>query len=301
MLLKEFPDISMVRRLRNEPLKPTDKWMNVALNIKCREASRTGVESPYSLFINRKGFSYCTVNRQQYRIETNAFLFTQPGDIYDLIIDNTDQTEICNIHINREFFNNAAYSLTTSSSTQLDKPYHPDDALHFFTQLHEKDEVTKYLIAQLSKLPSNDTANFERLLIDIIENLLIKNQTVRSKISRLPFLKGSVREDIYRRLATARDYIHSNYEKAIDLDDISIETGMSKFHFLRMFRIFYGITPYQYLSDIRMKKAADLLETTNSSINEIAASVGFEYPNSLIKAFRKTYNIAPHQYRKLAI
>ena len=65
-----------------------------------------------------------------------------------------------------------------------------------------------------------------------------------------------------------------------------------------MFKAFYGITPYQFISAVRMQKAAQLLKTSGLSINEIADQLGFEYPNSLIKAFRKTYKEAPLHYRK---
>lgn len=271
--------------------------MNVALNVKCRQISRTGVESPYSLFLNRKGFSYCSVNRQHYQIETDTFLFTQPGDIYDLTVDNPQQTEICNIHINREFFNNAAYSFTTSSARLLDEPESPDHLLPLFTGLNPADTKITGLINHLVLLSPGDTAAFELLLIDVITNLALASDQVKKAISNMPCMQAHVRKDIYKRLSTARDHIHSNYQIALNLDEICIEAGMSKFHFLRMFKSLYGLTPYQYLLDIKMKKAAGLLEASNMHVNEIANLLGFEYPNSFIKAFKKMYGRAPLQYR----
>ncbi len=287
----------MVRRLRNESSKPADKWMNVALNVKCRQVSRTGVESPYSLFLNRKGFSYCTVNKQMYRVETDTFLLTQPGDIYDLVIDNTGQTEICNIHINREFFNNALYAISTTSPQLLNNPENKDYEHPLFTQLQTKDDTINRLVTRIVNQQPADANEFELILIEIINHLALSNDRIKASINTLPFLKASVRQDIYKRLSSARDHIYSTYDTSTDLDEICREAGMSKFHFLRMFKSLYGITPYQYFTDVRMKKAAELLKTSQLSVNEIAAHVGFEYPNSLIKAFQKTYGQAPLQYR----
>ena len=299
MILRQFPDIEMVRRLKNDPAKPGNTWMNVALNIKCKEVSRTGVESPYSLFINRTGFSYCNVNRRQYRIETDMFLLAQPGDIYDLTIDNVTLTEICNIHINKQFFEQVGRAWTTPSEILLDRPEECNGSMHhFFTQLIPKDAVLQRITDRLSTMNTTDTDEFEVLLSDIIAHLFHTKELTRLQIASLPFIRKSVRDDIHRRLCVARDYISSNYQAPINLERICRETGMSKFHFLRIFKSFYGVTPYQFLSNVRMQKAADLLKTTRRPISTIADDLGFAYPNSFIKAFHKTYGTSPLQFRK---
>ncbi len=299
MLLREFPDIDMVRRLKNEAARGADEWRNVVLNFNCREASRLNLESPYSLFLNRKGHSYCVVNGNNYRIETDTYLFSQPGDIYGLTIDNLQQTEICNIHINKRFFDGVAHTLTTDDEQLLDEPeVTREPGARLFTQLHPKDAVVNDLAHRLTLPETHASGQFETVLMQLVTHILSSGTDIQRSIARLPFARAAVRNDIYRRLALAKDHIRSNYDRAIDLEGICRETGMSKFHFLRVFRSFYGITPYQYLSAVRMEKAADLLQHTNASIAEIADGLGFEYPNSFIKAFRKTYKVAPLQYRR---
>jgi len=63
-----------------------------------------------------------------------------------------------------------------------------------------------------------------------------------------------------RLLLKARDYIHDNLMTEMSLDDISQQASLSKYHFLRMFRQQYGITPHQYIINCRINKAREALE-----------------------------------------
>ena len=190
MVLRQFPDINVVRQLRNDATRPGNTWQNVALNIRCKEVSRTGVESPYSLFLNKKGFSYCSVNKQQYRIETDKFLLTQPGETYGLVVDNPGQTEICNIHINRDFFNGWAHTMTVADEQQLDMPVTITDAApRFFTQLYRVDEKLEWRTDQLRCIAPEDKQSFDIITGCIVQHLLLSNNE-KEQNSKATLLKG---------------------------------------------------------------------------------------------------------------
>ncbi|GAA4468144.1 hypothetical protein GCM10023093_25230 [Nemorincola caseinilytica] len=301
VLLNSFPDINMIRQLKNNAARGENEWRNVVLNFSCGQASRLDLESPYSLFLNRTGHSHCKVNRDHYRVETDTYLFSQPGDLYGLTIDNLHKTEICNIHICKRFFEGVAHSLTHTHAAQLDAPDDMATNARFVTQLYRKDEALNAILDRLIAPGTYKEGLFEPVLMQLVEHLLLQNEDVRKSISKLPFVKAAVRSDIYRRLALAKDIIHSGYTGPLDLDSICRETGMSKFHFLRLFKVQYRLTPHQYLTEVRMQKGLQMLEHSGESISAIAAHLGYEYPNSFIKAFRKTYDISPLQYRKSEI
>jgi len=65
--------------------------------------------------------------------------------------------------------------------------------------------------------------------------------------------------DIYQRIVAAKIYIDDNYHEPIDLELISQQAFLSRFHFHRLFRQVYKKTPHQYLTGKRIDKAKTLL------------------------------------------
>jgi AraC-like DNA-binding protein len=105
--------------------------------------------------------------------------------------------------------------------------------------------------------------------------------------------------DIYQRIAAAKIYIDENYQEPIDLDIISQQAFLSRFHFHRLFRRVYRHTPHQYLTRKRMDKAKDLL-ADNKPVTEVCNEVGFESIGSFSVLFKKEIGFAPTYYRNMA-
>ena len=105
--------------------------------------------------------------------------------------------------------------------------------------------------------------------------------------------------DIYQRIATAKIYIDDNYHEPIDLDQVSQQAFLSKFHFHRLFRRIYRRTPHQYLTWKRIDKAKDLL-SENRPVTEVCNEVGFESIGSFSVLFKKEIGFAPQYYRNMA-
>lgn len=105
--------------------------------------------------------------------------------------------------------------------------------------------------------------------------------------------------DIYRRIVAAKVYIDENYHDDIDLDIISKQAFLSRFHFHRLFRQVYNKTPHQYLTSRRISKAKDLL-ASNKAVTEVCNEVGFESIGSFSVLFKKEIGFAPQYYRNMA-
>ena len=115
----------------------------------------------------------------------------------------------------------------------------------------------------------------------------------------LYFSKMNLSPDLYKRIVAAKIYIDENYQNAIDLDAISKKAFLSRFHFHRLFRQVYKITPHRYLTQKRLNKARDLL-ANNATVSEVCNDVGFESLGSFSVLFKKEIGFAPQYYRNMA-
>ncbi len=105
--------------------------------------------------------------------------------------------------------------------------------------------------------------------------------------------------DIYQRIVAAKVYIDDNYQDSIDLEQISKQAFLSRFHFHRLFRQVYKRTPHQYLTQKRLDKAKDLL-SENKPVTDVCNEVGFESIGSFSVLFKKEIGFAPQYYRNMA-
>ena len=105
---------------------------------------------------------------------------------------------------------------------------------------------------------------------------------------------------IYKRVVSAKMYMDDNFHEPLDLEQISQQAFLSRFHFHRLFTRIYRKTPHQYLTFLRLQHAKKLLEKEGISITEVCNSVGFESLGSFSTLFRKESGYAPQYYRNLA-
>jgi AraC-like DNA-binding protein len=107
----------------------------------------------------------------------------------------------------------------------------------------------------------------------------------------------SIAPDVYKKIVTAKLYIDGNFNEAIDLDRLSKEACLSRFHFHRLFTRIYRVTPHQYLTRKRIDQARRCLAENTLTITEICNEVGFESIGSFSTLFKKEIGHAPTQYR----
>lgn len=105
--------------------------------------------------------------------------------------------------------------------------------------------------------------------------------------------KKSAHADISRTLA----YIRENIKEEFSLEKLADISSMSKYHFLRTFKSQMGITPFQYINEMRISLAKTMLTATNMTIAEIAYDLGYSNESAFIRAFSRTAGTTPRKYR----
>jgi AraC-like DNA-binding protein len=100
------------------------------------------------------------------------------------------------------------------------------------------------------------------------------------------------KEYLVQQVIHAKLYIDRNYTDNISLGKMAGKAFYSKYHFLRLFRSFYGRTPGQYLRSLRIEKAKHLL-AAGKPVTEVCYSIGFDSVTSFTALFKKTTGSTP--------
>jgi AraC-like DNA-binding protein len=109
---------------------------------------------------------------------------------------------------------------------------------------------------------------------------------------------GTDGSDLHERLCRARRFIDECYDLPLDLNEISKQACLSRYHFLRLFRDAFETTPHQYLIHRRIEKAKELLRSRPLSVTDVCFEVGFQSLGSFSTLFHRCVGNTPVAYRK---
>lgn len=108
---------------------------------------------------------------------------------------------------------------------------------------------------------------------------------------------NSKNNDISDECRRVKEYIDNNYTSEINLETLSKNVYVSKYHLSHIFKTQTGTSPIKYLITKRINEASKLLTETDLSITEIAHLVGYDDPVYFSQIFKRTKNVSPLTYR----
>lgn len=109
-------------------------------------------------------------------------------------------------------------------------------------------------------------------------------------------LKGGLAPTQLRKIS---DYVAENLGANIAVRDLAALLGLNPHHFGQAFKASVGVSPHRYLIVQRLRRAEELLRTSDFSISEIARLAGFSSQSHLTFHFRKISGTTPARYRQL--
>lgn len=167
--------------------------------------------------------------------------------------------------------------------------------------------------SNLNSRIADRNAIFEDIFMTLSDGYTIEN--LRYTTSLLHFYLGSLQYlPIYRKyhkkaesdtkseenivINAALKYMEENLEKSITLQDLAKYMGYSISHFSAMFKSHTGHSPLNYFNMLKIKKACELLETTDLKINQICCMVGINDSLYFSRLFTKIVGVSPRKYRE---
>nr|WP_276008936.1 AraC family transcriptional regulator [Aequitasia blattaphilus] len=114
-------------------------------------------------------------------------------------------------------------------------------------------------------------------------------------------IRNSVISNERKDIEKAKQYIQDHYKENLSLEILADVVHMNPFYFSSYFKKNANMNFKEYINKVRLEQAVSLLLSTDRTINEIAAEVGFRDVRSFLKIFQKYHGETPGSYRKKII
>ncbi len=232
------------------------------------------------LFYVVDGKGEFNIQGQRFPVKPNDFVIINP---------QVEHTELSSPDEPLEYIVLGINGLSFSNLTPVSEGGHP---FSFFNLRDEQKDILRYLNAMVQEATSQ-SMSYELVCHNLLEILLIK--ILRHQHFDLEVGKQS---KATKDISFIKHYLETYYHESIQLEDLASMTHLSRFYISHSFKKEIGMSPMEYLIDIRIKESKILLRTTNYSISQVADIVGFTTPTYFSKQFRKSTGISPTDYRE---
>lgn len=232
------------------------------------------------LFYVVDGKGEFNIQGQRFPVKANDFVIINP---------QVEHTELSSPDEPLEYIVLGIRGLSFSNLTPVSEGGHP---FSFFNLRDEQKDILRYLNAMVQEATSQ-SMSYELVCHNLLEILLIK--ILRHQHFDLEVGKQS---KATKDISFIKHYLETYYHESIQLEDLASMTHLSRFYISHSFKKEIGMSPMEYLIDIRIKESKILLRTTNYSISQVADIVGFTTPTYFSKQFRKSTGISPTDYRE---
>lgn len=152
----------------------------------------------------------------------------------------------------------------------------------------EQDGLQSLFEKLLSSFHVDKPINFRCMSIfyQLLEKL--KEQSERLANAKIP-----------QKIASVKDYIIQNYkDPTVYVEWLANKFNVSTSYLRREFSKAYGVSPINYITNVRIKNAQNMLDSNALSITEIATQCGFSSLSYFIQVFNKTVGVSPRQYKQ---
>ena len=272
----------------SQSLGPADSAARITvLNGFARRYSAVNRDGAFSLKWIPCGTARYGVDRLHHRVAGDKVLLLQPGQPYEVEFLDPQGTESFCLFFSETLLEEAAAALAVAPGAPADMVFTPPAALG---------SVLRGLRTRIGDraLPPD---RLEETLLSLLLDLVAIGGDHRRLAERIPARRSSTRRFLLGRLHRAREMIEDHQGRPPSLAALAAASGLSRFHFLRLFTAAFGASPLCYAESRRVARGKALLRETTLPAGTIADILGYESQSAFAKAFRRHVGTSPRRFR----
>ncbi len=257
----------------------THKPIDVCSNEHAHEGYEFFIPYSYSPFLKT-----LSVDGRKVIPHPGALIPTNPGQSHGAEGDFTIYSSLC-LYIPKKHFTNIAYSITGVKD------------LFFSNKANPYSKVLQTLVNQFIQESREQKAGYRHLLESLSTQIIVEllRHTDNNTIEKMNRRETGARLNILKVV----EYLHDNFNQDFTNEELLNIANLSPYYFIRLFKKETGKTPQQYLVELKIDKAKELLAFSNYSVTEICFLCGFSEHSHFSKVFKKLTGLTPLNYRKL--
>jgi AraC family transcriptional regulator len=242
------------------------------------------VHDSYEFTIPSSAMPYASLENRCLSIEKGKILPINSGQAHGSYKPMPNK-RLISLNVDHDTLNEIAYSIYGKSNVsfkQGDYVYSKElnELIHLFIQECKNPQPGRKLV-----LKSIST----QIMVHLLRNIK----------SNMPLLVSSEYTTAKKNIDKAIEYLRDQYSEEISLEEAAKVANLTPYHFIKTFKAYTGKTPYEYLMQVKIHKAKELLGSHNMTITEICYMCGFNNLSNFTSFFKKKVGVSPSQYRKI--
>lgn len=244
----------------------------------------------YELYYLYSGERYYFIQDKTYHVPAGSFVLINPYEIHRTGNLGGFGFDRMLIHFSREFLEDYR-----KIDPDLDLYRCLDQNIHILS-LDPREQIFVETLLQLMEdaYRASNRRETAQIKLTLIQLLLFLNRCQPGLKNEAIGRIGAAKQTIFEVVG----FINTHYAQPLTLEAVSEKFYLSKFYFSHSFKEYTGFSFTQYLNNVRIKEAKRLLLTTEQTVNQIAACVGFQSNTHFGRVFRQITGISPSGYRK---
>ena len=257
---------------------------------------------PLSLKCMTNGRALYKIPGAEFAVDDGGYLILNDRQPYSIEIASPTRVETFVLWFPRAWAEEVLHDSTKRAETLLSDPSNTDEMkASFFERYTPHDSAVSPKVQALRRAFKSkaviDDGWLEEKLRELLASMLQTQYVLKRDVGNLPAARAATREELWRRVNRARDFLHAHLSSAIGLSDVARAACLSPFHLLRIFQAAFGRTPHQYLTQCRLDRAKFLLEKTKIPVTAICLECGFTSLGSFSALFHQRFGMSPRAWR----